>query len=103
MTPFEIPITPATPQRFTITLGVVIYTLTFQWCAPAAAWLLTIGTQDGTTIAGGLLLVTGADLLEQLAYLGIQGQLVVQTDHDIDAVPTFTSLGDAGHLYYLSP
>jgi hypothetical protein len=47
-------------------------------------------------------LVTGADLLEQFGYLDLGGAFIVQTDHDIDAVPTFANLGTAGRLYFVA-
>jgi hypothetical protein len=42
----------------------------------------------------GVPLVTGVDLLAQYAYLGFIGSLVVQTDHDPDATPTYENLGE---------
>lgn len=98
----EIPLMPGTAQQFSITLAGVAYQLVVKWCDPAACWLLDILDQTGTAILLGVPLVTGANLLEQYQYLGIGGALVVQTDHDTNAVPTFDNLGVLGHLYYLS-
>lgn len=98
---FEIPL-QTVHQQFNITLNNVEYQFTVRWCAPAQAWTLDIADATGTTqIANGLQLTTGADLLGQLAYLGISGALQIQTDHDVDAVPTFTNLGQTSHLYFI--
>lgn len=44
-------------------------------------------------------MITGANLLEQYAYLGIDVDLRVQTDNDPDKLPTFENLGITSHLY----
>lgn len=75
-----------------------------KWNRFMEAWVVDIYESDGTTLVlGGIGLVTGADLLRQYGYLGLGGQMIAQTDHDTDAVPTFENLGGEGHLYYLSP
>lgn len=106
-TVYEIPTQPnPTTQR--ITLNGVTYTLTLTWnefAGPAGAWVLDIADANNNPIASGLPLVTGADLLAQFEYLGIGGGggLVVQSDHDPDLVPSFTTLGSTGHLFFVSP
>jgi hypothetical protein len=102
MTAFEIPTQP-TPQRFTITLGGVDYRVTQKWNKVISCWAIDIADSGDVPILSGVPLVTGADLLEQFTYLGIGGQLVAQTDHDADAVPTFDNLGSTGHLYFVLP
>lgn len=77
--------------------------LSVKWCKPAACWVADIADINGNPIVSGIPLVTGADLLEQFGYLRLGGQLLAQTDHDTDAVPTFTNLGKEGHMYFLSP
>jgi hypothetical protein len=47
-------------------------------------------------------MVTGADLLEQFGYLGLNFALVAQTDNSPDTVPTFDNLGTTGHLYAIT-
>jgi hypothetical protein len=47
-------------------------------------------------------LITGADCLSGLEYLGITGQLVVFTDGDELAVPTLENLGVESNLYFLT-
>ncbi len=101
-TPFEIPTQP-TPQRFTITLAGVDYRITQRWNTFSSCWVIDIADAGDTPIVSGIPLVTGADLLESFAYLDIGGQLIVQTDHDTDAVPTFDNLGSTGHLYFVTP
>lgn len=101
MAAFEIPLLN-TPQQITVTLAGAIYTLTVKWCSAAACWILDIGDANNVPVLQGVPLVTGADLLEQYAYLGIGGQLIVQSSPDPNAVPTFDNLGIAGHLYFVT-
>jgi len=102
-TTYEIPLSP-TPQTFSILLAGISYQLTVRYTdAPMGGWLLDIADQNGDNILCGAPLVTGHDLLEQYAYLGIDGQLIVQTDADPDAVPTFNNLGVESHLYFVTP
>lgn len=102
MTPYEIPLTPA-PQKFQLQMGGTTYSLLLTWCGPQGCWLLDLRQADETPILTSMPLQTGVDLLAQHAYLGIPGQLWVQTDGDLDKVPGFTDLGASGHLYYLAP
>jgi len=101
-TVFEVPTAPKA-QTFAISLAGITYNLTFTWNVPSSAWILAIADSNGVTLVSGIPLVTGADLLEQYAYLGIGGQLIVQTDNDPTAVPTYESLGSTGHLFFLAP
>lgn len=101
----EIPLI-AGPQVFNITLNQVAYQLTVIWRdAPSmnGGWVLDIADGLGNPIVQGIALVTGADLLAQYGYLGIGGQLFVQTDYDLTAVPTYQNLGETAHLYYSPP
>jgi len=99
---FEIPLSPS-PQRMSISLDGTTYQLVFTWCSPSASWTLDILAADNTPLILGIPLVTGADLLAQYEYIGIRGKLIVQTDHDTQATPTFDNLGLAGRLYYEAP
>ena len=101
-TPFEIPLRN-TPERFRVTLGGVEREIRTRWNVPAGCWVIDINESDGTPFLTGIPLVTGADLLEQFSDLEFGGQLIVQTDHDTDAVPTFDNLGTLGHLYFVVP
>lgn len=97
----EIPLKP-TPQQLGVTLNSVDYKMNVVWNEQNQSWVMDIMDSSGSAIASGLPLVTANDLLEQLAYLGINGQMIVQTDFNTMAVPTFENLGDTGHLYFLS-
>jgi len=97
----EIPLS-ATPQRFRITLAGVAYGLTVKWNSLAQAWFLDIADANNAPLASGLPFVTGADLVAQLDYLGIVGKLVVASDDNFDAPPTFDNLGTNSHLYFIT-
>jgi hypothetical protein len=106
MQAFEIPLVPS-PQRFAVQLGGTGYSLTFQFRnagLPEAGgtWVVDIGDSLGNPLVCGIPLVTGADLLAQYAYLNFGGALVVTSDGDPDAVPTFDNLGITSHLYWVS-
>lgn len=79
------------------------YRFTVKWNKPASCWMVDIADSNGTPIVSGISLVTGADLLEQYGYLRFGGQLIAQTAHDADAVPTFANLGSDGKMYFMSP
>lgn len=98
----EIPLQPKA-QTLSITLAGVGYNMLVYWCDPAQCWVLDLYDVAGIIIIAGIPLVTGPDLLAQFAYLKIGGKLIVQTDHDKDAVPTYADLGLTGHLYFVAP
>lgn len=99
MTNFLIPLINV-PQVFIINLAGVNYTLTSKWNDVAQSWYLDIADSQGNPIACGLPFITGADLLDGLAYLGLQGSLIVFTDGDVSAVPTLDNLGAGSNLYF---
>ena len=100
-TPVEIPLTP-NAQNFTIPLGILDYELTFRWNdQDEGGWYMDIADSTGNPLVQNIPLVTGADLLAQYKYLGIPGQLKVQTDHNTNAVPTYANLGSNSHLYFI--
>lgn len=99
-TVYEVPLIAAT-QTFQIDLNDITYRFTLRFNQYAACWLLDISDASDALLLGGVLLVTGADLLGQHRHLGFAGALVAQTDHDADTVPSLESLGTNGHLYYL--
>ena len=93
------------PQTFQITLSGTVYILTVRYRndpAGMGGWVLDIADASSNDIVTGIPLVTGANLLEQYAYLGFVGGLYVQTGSDPDAVPTFDNLGGDGQLYYVT-
>lgn len=99
--PYEVPLTPA-PQAFDVPLGGTAYRLTVVWNnAPTGGWVLDIALADGTEVINGIPLITGANLLAQYEYLGIPGTIEVQTEGNLDAVPTFENLGVQSHLFFI--
>lgn len=92
----------STPQQLAVSLSGTVYNLRMSWCKPAQCWILDVSDANGVPVLQGVPLVTGTNLLGQYAYLGIPGKLVVLTDSDPDAVPTFTDLGSQGHVYYVT-
>lgn len=100
-TAFEIPLSPEA-QKFNIQLAGVTYNITVAWCAPAACWLFDIADRAEVPILQGIPLVTGIDLLKQYEYLGFGGSLIVQTDHNPNAVPTLENLGLTGRVYFVT-
>lgn len=102
MTPLEIPL-QAVAQQLIVSLRGIEYRLTVYWSVPLDCWVADFADPNGNDILTGIPLVTGADLFEQFDYLDLGlGALIVQTDHDQDAVPTFTNLGTTGHVYYIT-
>lgn len=100
-TVFEIPLVSA-PQALQVSLVGVAYTLTLYWCWPIQCWMIDLAlSSTNVYLVRGAALVTGADLLAQVTYLGIPGQLIVQTDTDTLAQPTFDNLGQTAHLYFV--
>ena len=96
----EISLTPVA-QTFTITLAGTAYQMTLIW-RNACGWVLDIADISGNPIVRGIVLVTGCDLLGPYTDLDFGGQLFVQTDGGVDAPPTYTNLGIASHLYWLT-
>lgn len=79
------------------------YVLTFIYNDQLdGGWYMDIGDALNNPLSLGIPLITGADLLAQYAAdVGIPGQMEVQTDHDLYAVPTFDNLGVNSHLYFI--
>jgi hypothetical protein len=108
MPAYEIPLS-GRPQRFAISLSGTPYTLRFQFRKPGAFntesgdWILDIGDALGTVLVAGIPLLPGHNILEQYDYLGFQGQLWLTTDGTPAAPPTFSGLGSASRLYWVTP
>lgn len=100
MTPYEIPLS-AEPQTFNIQLSGVERKLRFYWNKWSECWMLDMMTNLGAPLLLGIPVITGADLLGQYAYMELGGSIVVQTDFDLDAVPTFDNLGTLGRVYFI--
>ena len=92
------------PQSFEIVLAGITYNMTCKWNdADEAGWVFDIADQNETPLACNIPLITGADCLEGLEYLGIQGQMfVVTSGSNADAVPTLTNLGVDSFLYFVT-
>ncbi len=92
------------PQTFAITIVEVDYLMTVKWDnAPEAGWLFDLADAiTGESIVAGLPLITGGNCLEGLDYLDIGGELLVYTDGDDTAVPTYENLGVESNLYFLT-
>jgi hypothetical protein len=100
LTPYEVPLSPE-PQRFTIELAGEPYQMRFYWCAPANCWCFDLRNNLGEDLILGAAVVTGVDLFAQYPHLNLPGKLMVQTDHDPQAVPTFDNLGITGRVYFV--
>lgn len=99
---FEIPLEKSTPQKFQIDIAGATYRMTLKYYdAPDFGWALDISDINDKPLVLGAPIVTGADMLEQLKYLGINGRLWSQTMGDPDAPPTFESLGDTSKLFFV--
>jgi len=98
---FEIPLTNV-PQRFDIELAGRSLLFVNKWNPEMQCWLLDIS--DGETeepILTSLPLVSGADILEQFAHVGIPGKLAVYTEGDELSPPNELNLGIESKLYYV--
>lgn len=103
MTTFLIPLRNI-PQSFDIALAGVNYIMTCRWNdAEEGGWVLDLANADsGDPIVANIPLITGADCLAGLEYLGINGQMVVFTDGNELAPPTLDNLGGESNLYFLT-
>lgn len=99
MSNFVIPLVNL-PQQFTIDLAGVTYTLVSKWNDIGQTWILDILDSAQNPITCGMPFITGADLLEGLQYLGIDGSLIVYTNGMPSAVPTLDNLGVDSNLYF---
>lgn len=101
MATLEFPLGPVA-QRMEITLGSTEYTLRFFWCdSPEGGWTVDVYSIDETPLVQGLPLTAGEDVLQQLGYLGITGEIRVATDDDVTVEPTFSNLGSNGRVYFI--
>ena len=90
------------PQTFQIVLAGVTYLMTSKWNdSDDAGWVLDIADQNDNMLAANIPLITGADCLDGLEYLGIQGNLYVNSSaSNPTAVPTLLNLGTDSNLYF---
>lgn len=100
-TVFEIPLQPQS-QKFSITLSGQTYNFQVIWREAAeGGWVLDIANVNNVSLACGLAMVPKINLLQQYAYLGIGGSLIVETTEE-DGVPKFDTMGSATKLYYVT-
>lgn len=101
MTTFVLPLAN-TPQTFQIALAGVNYTCTCKWNdSPDAGWVMDfINADSGVPVVYNVPLITGADMLAGLEYLGFNGRLIVFTDGDDFATPTLLDLGVESNVYF---
>ena len=102
---YKVPFIPGTPQSLTVVFGDKEYRLTLRFRDVddnGSLWTLDIAdVLTNSDIVCGIPLVTGADLLVQYQYLNIAGSLIVHTDGEPDAVPSFDNLGQDSNLYFV--
>lgn len=101
MPTYEIPLSPE-PQKFSIELAGVSYVLNLGWNEVVSAWVVDIADRNENPILRGIPLVANVDLLEPYPYLNFGGQLIAQTDNNVEVPPTFDTLGLTGHLYFIT-
>lgn len=103
MTLFLLPLVNI-PQSFDIALAGVNYTITCKWNpADNGGWIMDLVNSDTSLpVVVNIPLITGADCLAGLEYLGIGGQLIVYTEGDPEAVPTLDNLGIESNVYFLT-
>lgn len=97
---YEIPLSPH-PQTLTVTLpnGTEIgMSLIYQFNQDNC-WILNISDAEGNPLVSGIPLVTGADLLEQYAYLGLGIAMWCSTDGNLSQPPQWYDLGTGAHLW----
>jgi hypothetical protein len=101
MTNFLIPLVN-TPQKFNITLAGKDYTMICKWNnSDEGGWVADfIDAITTENVVSNVPLITGADCLAGLEYLGFNGKLFVLTDGNQFAVPTLTNLGVESNLYF---
>lgn len=91
-------------QSFSITLANKNYIVASVWNdSPDAGWYISFTNADSNEmIVDNIPLITGADLLSGLEYLGFEGQFIVYTDGDTTQVPTLQNLGVNSNLYFIT-
>ena len=84
-------------------MAAINYTLTVKWNDIAQCWFMDIADANANPLACALPLITGADMLDDLEYLGIGGQLIVFTNgEDPNSIPTLYNLGTDSNVYFVT-
>ncbi len=101
---FRIPVTNS-PQQFTIALAGTDYIITCKYNSEGESPCWALDIADALTslpLASYIPLITGANLLSGLEYLGINGQMYCQTDGDQLAIPTYENLSVESFLFFVT-
>jgi hypothetical protein len=102
-TTYEFPLRPEA-QQIRIQLGEADYVVRFGWGdTPDGGWFIDIADADAVPIVRGLALTAGENVLQQFNYLGIAGEIRVQTDGDDLVEPTYANLGSNGKVLFITP
>lgn len=98
-----IPVNSAPDRRLQVTLGANLLTLRTYWNATAATWYLDITDIDGVSLARGLALLPGVNLLESETELTrTLGQFRVVPLDNTD-LPLIDTLGTRARLWWFAP
>ena len=100
VTAYQIPL-QATPQTLSVQFpnGNTYNLQTAFLFNQNPCWVMNIADANNNPLANGIPLVTGADLLEQFAYLGLGVSLYASTDGDQDIPPSWWDMGSTAHLW----
>lgn len=101
MNVYRIPVGPV-QQIFEIELAQKSYHIRIYFNKFMQAWLFDLLDGDKNPLIMCTPLVTGVNILEQYAYLGVDGVFIVYSEGDHDHVPGLTELGSGSGLYYLT-
>ncbi len=96
---YEIPLTPSA-QTFSIQLGGQTYQIYMRWNNFSNIWVFDISDSARNPLVQAIPLVTGVDLLAPYPDLQFGGTLIVVTDGDLTAVPTFDNIGTSSHVIF---
>lgn len=96
---FRIPLEPI-PQEFALSLRGQRMIFVSRW-NESQGWQLDIYTADRVPLVMNIPLVTGADLLGQYRYLGIEGVVLVYTRGNAFIPPTETNLGSESNIFVI--
>lgn len=102
-TTYEFPLRPEA-QQIRIQLGQVEYLVRFGWGDTVdGGWFIDISDAEAVPILRGLPLTAGENVLQQFDYLGIPGEIRVQTDANDLVEPTYANLGSNGKVIFITP
>jgi hypothetical protein len=94
----------AEAQNMTIQLGTSTYAIRFGWGdSPEGGWFIDIADVNGNALINGLTLTAGENILQQFDYLGIGGEIRVETDGNDLIEPTYANLGSNGKVLFITP